>query len=259
MPFAIVNKQKLNYRLDGPLDKPVIVLLNSIATDLSVWDAVADDLSTSFRVLRFDARGQGQSSIPEGAYSLALLGQDLIGLLDELKLESVNLCGLSLGAMVTMWIALHYPDRLEKLILCNTAAYVGPPESWDMRATAVREKGMVAIRPAILERWLSASFVANNAIATERILRMSLGSPPDGYIGSCAAIRDMDLRNEIRSINAPTLVISGAEDTATTPADAQYIAENIPSALHKKLPGGHLSNVEQPSQIVTEIRTFLAV
>lgn len=257
MPFIDIDDARLHYRLDGPESGPVIVLVNSIATDMRVWDDVAVNLTDTFRILRYDARGQGQSSVAGGSYSLALLVKDLLALLDRLQLEKVHLCGLSLGAMVGMRLATDYPQRIGKLVLCNTAARVGPPESWDARAAAVADNGMEAIRQAVLGRWLSASFVENDKAGVDRILKMSLESPAAGYIGSCAAIRDMDQRESIRSIAAPTMVISGNDDIATTPEDARYIADAIPGAIHVALSGGHLSNVEQPARLSSEIRQFL--
>ncbi|RJF96571.1 3-oxoadipate enol-lactonase [Noviherbaspirillum cavernae] len=252
-----VNDIHLHYQLDGPESAPVLVFVNSIATDLSIWDQVTSVLQSSFRILRYDARGQGQSSAPDGPYSIELLASDLIGLLDALGLVRVNLCGLSLGAMVGMWIATHHPERIERLVLCNTAARVGPPESWDARAAAVLERGMQAIRPAVLERWLSPHFVSANPQGAERVLAMALGSPVAGYIGSCAAIRDMDQRESISTIRIPTLVVASSADAATPVADARHIANSIQAAVYTELSGGHLSNVEQATGLATAMMGFL--
>ncbi len=257
MPIIDVNQLPLHYRFDGPEDAEVLVFINSIATDLSIWDETLAALQNSFRVLRFDARGQGQSGVPEGPYSIAMLGQDLLALLEALDIPVVHVCGLSLGAMVGMWLATHHPQRVGKLVLCNTAAYVGPPAAWDARAAAVREQGMAAVRPAVLQRWLSAPFLASHPAATEQVVGMVQASPTAGYIGSCAAIRDMDQRGTIAAIAALTLVVAGSADAATTPADARYIAATIPRATYTELPGGHLSNVEQPQRLGEEIRKFL--
>ncbi|RJF95120.1 3-oxoadipate enol-lactonase [Noviherbaspirillum saxi] len=257
MPTIRVNDIDLHYRLDGPQAAPVLVFINSIATDLTVWDAVVPALQNSFGVLRYDARGQGKSTVTDGPYSIDMLGNDLLSLLDSLSLRRVHLCGLSLGAMVGMRLATKHPERIDKLVLCNTAAQIGPPESWDARAEAVRGKGMSAIRTAVLERWLSPEFVAQNKEGTERVLNMAHSSPVNGYIGSCAAIRDMDQRESIKSITAPTIVVAGTADAATPPADARYIANAIPRAIYTELPGGHLSNVEQPTRLGNAVRSFL--
>ncbi|MES2257096.1 MAG: 3-oxoadipate enol-lactonase [Pseudomonadota bacterium] len=257
MPFYQTDTLRIHYRIDGPEHAPVLVLLNSIATDLSVWGEVTDELRQSMRILRYDARGQGETTAPDGPYSIAMLAQDLVSLLDGLDLSKVHLCGLSLGAMVAMQMATAYPQRVDRLVLCNTAAQVGPPESWDMRAAAVREHGMQAVRPAVLERWLSADFRERQPQAAQRVVEMALASAPAGYIGSCAAIRDMDQRISIGAIAAPVLVVGSASDAATPPADGRYIAGAIGGARYVELPGGHLSNVEEPARLAAEIRNFL--
>lgn len=257
MSIISVNDLHMRYELDGQENGLVLVLVNSIATDLSVWDEVVSALQNTFRIVRYDMRGQGGTTATDGPYSIEMLGNDLVGLLDALGLDKVSICGLSLGAMTGMWFATHYPERIERLVLCNTAARVGPPESWDARAAAVSERGMQAIRPAVLERWLSADFVRAGGARIDRLLDMALHSPAAGYIGACAAIRDMDQRESIKGITVPTLVVAGGEDAATPVADARYIADVIPGAIFTELPGGHLSNVEQPARLGTAIRGFL--
>jgi 3-oxoadipate enol-lactonase len=252
-----VNDLQMHYQLEGLETGPVLVLVNSIATDLSVWDGVVAALQNSFRILRFDARGQGQTTVTDGPYSIEMLGRDLVGLLDALGFDKVSMCGLSLGAMVGMWLATHRPERVERLVLCNTAAWVGPPASWDARADAVRQSGMQAVRPAVLERWLSPDFCRLDTAGTQRVVDMALASPATGYIGACAAIRDMDQRESIRAIAVPTMVVAGSADAATPVADARYIANTIPGAICTELPGGHLSNVEQPARLANAIRGFL--
>lgn len=242
--------------MDGPETCPLLVLVNSIATDLTIWDDVVTALQGDFRILRYDARGQGGTPATDAPYSIGLLGADLVALLDALGIDRVNLCGLSLGAMVGMWVATHHPERVDRLILCNTAAQVGPPESWDARAAAVRDRGMQAIRPAVLERWLSPDFCLGDAAGTQRVLEMALRASPTGYIGACAAIRDMDQRESILAIVAPTLVVAGSADTATPIAQARDIATAIPGAILAELPGGHLSHVEQPARLADAIRGF---
>ena len=257
MSIISVKDLQVHYQLEGLDSGPVLVLVNSIATDLSVWDDVVTGLQNTFRILRYDVRGQGQTTVTEGPYSIETLAKDLIGLIDALGVEKVSICGLSLGAMVGMWLATNCSERIERLILCNTAAHVGPPESWDARAGAVIDRGMEAIRPAVLERWLSSEFVSAGGARMNKVLGMALGSPVAGYIGACAAIRDMDQRESIRAIPVPTLVVAGSSDAATPVADARFIADTIPGAIFTELPGGHLSNVEQPVRLSTAIRGFL--
>jgi 3-oxoadipate enol-lactonase len=257
MPFAQANGINIHYRIDGPADAPVIVLSNSIGTDLSVWDEVAEGLQPAFRVLRYDGRGHGKSDVPNGPYTLEMLGADVIGLLDRLDLTKVDFCGLSLGAMVGMWAAANHPARLGRLVLCNTAASVPPPQAWNARIDAVRGQGMQAIRPAVLERWISQEFRARDEAAVARLLNMVQASPAEGYIGACAAIRDTDQRHAIRTISAPTLVVAGNRDIATTPEDLRFIAANIPGSAYVEIDCGHLSNLEKPRVLSAKILEFL--
>ncbi len=257
MLFCQTPTLRTHYRFDGPQGAPVLVLLNSIATDLAIWDAVVAPLQGRFRILRYDARGHGATTSPAGPHSIPLLAHDLLELLDGLGLQQVPLCGLSLGAMVAMHVASVQPQRVHRLVLCNTAAQVGPPESWDARAAAVREEGMQAVVPAVLTRWLSQSFCANNPSGSQRVVDMALRCDPAGYIGACAAIRDMDQRESIRAIAAPTMVVAGSADIATAPAEGRYIAGVIEGAEYVELEGGHLSNVEQPQRLAAEIARFL--
>ncbi len=255
------NGYQLQYWIDeaaGDVEaRPWLVLINSIATDLRIWDPVVASLRGHYRILRYDARGQGGSTVEDTEFSIASLADDLIALLDGLGIRTAHLCGLSLGGMVAMHLATIRPERVKRLILCNTAAYVGPPESWNARAAAVREAGMEAVRPAVLDRWLSAGYVHANPIDTSRVLEMALQSQPAGYIAACAAIRDMDQRESIRAIQAPTLVIGGALDLATTPADTRHLADVIPGSRYVELPCGHLSHIEMPERLAAEFSRFL--
>lgn len=257
MPFISTNDIRIHYRWDGPEDAPVLVLSNSIATDLTLWDDVVASLAQSFRVLRYDARGQGMTDVTEGPYTLDLLGSDLVGLLDGLQLAKVHLCGLSLGAMTAAWLAAHHCGRVDKLVLCNTAAWLGPPEAWDARIAAARERGMEVMRPAVLDRWLSPAFRTANEAKVERLLGMVTGASLEGYLGACAVLQHVDLRETVRAIEVPTMVVCSVEDVATPPSEARFIVDRIPDAVYTELPGGHQSNVEQPEKLAAVIKTYL--
>jgi 3-oxoadipate enol-lactonase len=236
----------VRHRFDGPEDAPVVVLAHSVGCDLSMWDPQVDALSARFRVLRYDHRGHGGSPVPDGPYSMADLGGDVLALLDRLELERVHVGGLSLGGMVAMWLATHAPQRVDRLVLCCTAAHFPPPELWDERARAVRAEGMGALVDGVMERWLTPGFRAREPEAVERLRATFLATAPEGYAGCCAAIRDMDLRAELPGVAAPTLVLAGAEDPATPPARGAEIADAIPGARLEVLPdAAHLANLEQ--------------
>jgi 3-oxoadipate enol-lactonase len=257
VPFLDVQDTRIHFQVEGPEEGDTVVLVNSIATNLSIWDKVAAIVTKSVRVLRYDARGQGASGVPEGPYSIEGFAADLIAMLDSLNLEKVHICGLSLGAMVGMWIATHHPERVGKLVLCNTAAYAGPPASWDARAATVRELGMSTLEGSVRSRWLAPSFVEEHELVVTRVVDMALTSPSEGYIGACAAIRDMDQRGSIGCISAPTLVVAGSKDMATSLKDAQEIVAAVKDAEYLEFPCGHLSNVELPEPLAKAIVAFL--
>jgi 3-oxoadipate enol-lactonase len=188
---------------------------------------------------------------------MKLLAADVLGLLDHLRIERAHLCGSSLGAMVAMSIATSHPNRVDRLVLCNTTAWAGPAQAWISRADAVAEKGMPVLRTSVMERWLSPHFVTCRAERAEEIALMATCSSDHGYIGACHAIGAMDQRQSIRLIRNPTLVIASTADIATPPADSRMIAQAIGGALYKELPGGHLSHVEQPQALAEELKNFL--
>ena len=257
MPFVDAGGTRLFHRFDGRSDKPVLVLSNSLGCDLGMWDPQIPAFAERFRVLRYDSRGHGQSAVPRGPYRIEDLGRDLLALLDALGLSRVHYCGLSKGGMVGMWLGVNAPDRIERLVLCNTSAYLGPPELWNARIEAVRSSGMQAVVPQVLERWLTAEFRARAPDAVEKVRRMLLATPPEGYVACSAAIRDMGQREAISAIRAPTLVVVGARDPATPPEHGRQIAERIRGSKVVELPAAHLSNVEAADQFTAAVLEFL--
>jgi 3-oxoadipate enol-lactonase len=244
----------VHHRLDGPGDAPVLVLGHSIGCDLGMWDPQMEALSARFRVLRYDHRGHGASPVPSGPYSLDDLGADVLALLDRLELERVHVGGLSLGGMVAMWIAARAPERVERLVLCCTSAFLGPRENWLERARTVRAEGMEAMAPTALERWLTPAFREREPATAAGLELTLLATAPEGYAACCEAIGGMDLRTELPGIAAPTLVVAGADDPATPPAHGEAIAAAIPGARLVVLPdAAHLANVEQPEALTRAV------
>lgn len=257
MPFLDVNGVCLRYEWSGPAVAPVLVFSNSLGTDLAMWDFQAASLSRDFRILRYDTRGHGGSYVPQGPYTLDQLANDLIGLLDQLELERVYFCGLSIGGMTGMALALRAAQRLHRVVLCNTAAKIGSPEIWNARIEAVRMGGMPSVVPGILERWYTAAFRSASPEAVESTRRTLLSTPVEGYAGCCAALRDADLRNEIAGIHLPVLIITGTHDPATTPADGRFLAEKISWSRYVELRAAHLSNIEASDAFTMELSAFL--
>lgn len=249
---------RIAYRFDGPEAAPVLLFSNSLGTNLDMWAPQVEALSGQFRVLRYDSRGHGQSDAPAGSYSLDRLGRDVIELLDALGIERVNYCGLSKGGMVGQWLGMRAPERLNRLILANTAPYMGPPSSWGARIQAVHDGGMTALTETVLERWFTPGFRADSPEIVNRIRDMLLTTDPGGYAGCCAAIRDMDLRVTNPLIAVPTLVIAGSEDPATPPSDGEAIANAVQNGTLIVLNAAHLSNIEQADAFNDAVRNFLS-
>lgn len=246
------------WRFDGPLDAPTLVLSNSLGTDMGMWDPQLDAFAGAFRVLRYDSRGHGGSDSPPGAYSMDRLGRDVVELLDALGLDRVHFCGLSKGGMVGQWLAAHAPERLDRLVLSNTSAYMGPPSNWQGRIDGVLANGMAPLTEASIARWFTPGFVAAHPEAIAPIRRGLLACNPPGYAGCCAAIRDMDQRPTARLNTTPTLVIAGTEDPSTSVADGAFLAESAAQGRLVALPAAHLSNVEVPDQFAEAVLDFLA-
>lgn len=257
MPFVETGKLRVHYRLTGAPEATAVVLSNSLGTNFGMWDAQAAALEKEFRVLRYDTRGHGQTQVRRGPYTIELLAGDVLRLMDKLKLERVHFCGLSMGGMIGMWLGTHAENRLHKLVLCNTAARIGTAEIWNSRIETVRQAGMKAITPAVLERWFTPEFRAGSPAALVPVERMLETTPPEGYCACCEAIRDMDQREAISAIRVPTLVIAGGRDPATTPADGQFIAGRIAGAKYAELNTAHLSNIEAPAEFTAELMRFL--
>ncbi len=257
MPFAKLGDVHIHYDLAGPAGSPALVFSNSLGATLSMWDPQAPMLQKQFRVLRYDTRGHGQSTVTPGPYVIEQLARDLLALLDELHLDRVHFCGLSMGGQTGMWLALNAPARLHKLVLCNTAAKIGSAETWNPRMEAVRKGGMKSISAAVMERWFSPAFRAKSPEVVATSQRMLEGANPDGYLANCAAVRDFDARETVSAIRVPTLVISGTHDAATTPAEGRFLADHIPGAHFVELDAAHLSNIEVPDRFNSRISNFL--
>ena len=258
MSIARLSSIDLHYTLDGAPGAPVLVLAHGLGLAMGMWDAQMPAFAARFRVLRYDARGHGGSSVPRGPSSIEDLGRDAIALLDHLQLQRVHFCGLSLGGMTAMWLAVHAPERIASLVLANTAPQVGTPEMWNSRIATVNAHGMTAISDAAIARWFMPHFVARSASTVSTLKSMFERTPPAGYVSCCAANRDADLRAAIVRIRAPALVVSGTHDVATPPTDGQWMASNIFRSGYVELPTAHLSNVEMPEVFDTLVSDHVA-
>jgi 3-oxoadipate enol-lactonase/4-carboxymuconolactone decarboxylase len=246
------------YRLQGSPGRPVVVLAHSIGTDHSMWDLQVNDLLSHLQVLRYDTRGHGASDSPAGEYSIAMLGADVLALADTLEIPQFAFCGLSLGGAIGQWVAAQAPDRITHLVLANTSPQFGPRTNWETRISNVREGGMAAIIDLAMQRFFSAETLAKENPHAASIRSVLLGTNPVGYVGCCAALRDMDHTQLLSQIKAPTLVITGDRDVSTPwSGHGERLSQGIPQAKTLSLPAAHLSNIEQPRSFTTALFEFL--
>lgn len=257
MPFAKLPDSQLHYELAGPEDAPVLLFSNSLGTTLHMWDAQLPDFTKHFRVLRFDTRGHGESSVTPGPFTIEQLSNDVLHLLDFLHLEQVSLCGLSMGGMTGMFLGAHSPTRFHRIVLCNTAAKIGTPEVWNARIEAVQKSGMNSVASAVIERWFTPSFRAAHAGTTSTMLSMLENANPAGYVANCAAVRDFDFRDRLSELRVPALVVSGTHDPVTTPSDGRFLVQHIPTAQFVEIPAAHISNIEAQVEFNREVLSFL--
>lgn len=258
MPKIEVNGARLFYTLSGKSDAPVLMMSNSLGTALEMWQPQLAALESRFHLLRYDMRGHGNSDLVDEPSSIGTFGQDVLALLDELQMDKVYFCGLSVGGVIGQWLGANAPDRLRSLILCNTAAKIGTAESWNQRFADVEQHGMAAITEATLGRWFTPAFHQASPDAIAPFRTMLLATNPRGYSLVGAAIRDMDQRKLVEDIRVPTLVIAGEYDPATTFDDAKFLQAKIPGATLVPLPVAHISNVEAAPRFNQAVIDFLS-
>jgi 3-oxoadipate enol-lactonase len=258
---ATINGIALNYEVSGPADAPPVVLHHPIATNLSVWDELTAALEPHYRVIRFDARGHGQSEAPKGGYSFPALAQDVIGLMDHLGIGKSRFVGLSMGGMVGQYLGFFHPQRFHSLCLVSTTSAV-PAQArplWEQRIRDAGTIGMASLVDGSLARWVVPSTLERKPALAARLKAMIETTPPEGYIGWCQVIRDLDITNRLREIKLPTRVIVGALDPATTPAMAEVIHRAIAGSDLVVMPGvSHMLQVEAPDAFHEHVLPFLA-
>lgn len=240
----------LQHKLTGARDAPVVLMGPSLGTNVRMWDSQLG-LAEHLRLVRFDYRGHGDSPCPPGPYEIEDLGRDVLDLMDALEVERASYCGLSIGGMVGMWLGANAPERLDRLVLICTAAHMPPAAAWQERAgTVLRARSTEPIADAVVDRWLTPDFAAAHPEVRADLRAMLVATPADGYAWCCGAIERMDLRGELSRIQAPALVISGADDLATPVERQREIAQSIPGAEHAVVgSAAHVAAVEQPEAI----------
>ncbi|MBY0571400.1 MAG: 3-oxoadipate enol-lactonase [Burkholderiaceae bacterium] len=257
MPIAHINGTDIFYVTQGNPSHPAIVFSNSLGTDHSMWQAQSDALSNEFYVIRYDTRGHGKSASPAGPYLSAQLGQDVIALLDFLHIKRAHFCGLSMGGVTGQWLGINAGDRINRLVLANTAAKVGNSDAWFSRAAAVRADGLQTIADTAASRWFSPAFIEKQANAVIALTSHLAGENAEGYASCCEALADADLRDQISAISNTTLIITGEYDPVTTVADAAFMREKIRHSHTVALAASHISNIEAEQAFTRELLSFL--
>ncbi len=247
----------LAYTEHGDPSHPALVLSNSLGATQSMWNGQISEFAKYFRTITYDARGHGLSAAPTGAYSLDRLGCDVLELLDHLTIKRAHFCGVSLGGMTGQWIASRAPMRIERLVLAHTSAYMPPASGWQERIETVSSVGMSAIAEAVASRWVTVEFRNRRIKEFAQLISGISHIEPDGYIGCCAAIRDMDLRPLLASIRAECLIISGEQDLATPLSHSQFLADHIAHSELVATTGAHVSNIECPAQFNQKVIEFI--
>jgi 3-oxoadipate enol-lactonase len=259
MPMIDADGCPLWVEVAGPERAPVLILSNSLGTDLHMWDAQAATFAQRFRLVRYDRRGHGKSAVPPGPYTMERLGRDALAIADALGVAKFDWCGLSMGGMEGMWLAAHAPARINRLVLCNTSCHYPDKSYWNERIAAIRANGgLAALADRIMSLWFSSQFRARSPATVALLKAMLAATRMEGYIACCEAIRDMDHRDILARIAAPTLIIAGRQDQATPVAAAQFIHGHIAGASLTILGAAHISNVEQPAVFAETVWRFLA-
>jgi 3-oxoadipate enol-lactonase len=257
MPVLDADGCPIHVELEGPERAPVLMLSNSLGTTLHMWDGQVAPFTQHFRLVRYDRRGHGKSGLPQEPYTMERLGRDVLAVLDGLGIAKANWCGLSMGGMVGQWLGANAPTRVERLVLSNTSSYFPDKTAWNDRLELVRRKGIAAFAAPNMERWFTKAFRERAPETITRMTAMFAATPLEGYIACGEAVRDMDHRELLPKISAPTLVIAGRHDPATPPEAGEYIRSRVPGATLTVLDAAHISNVEQPDAFTDAVLTFL--
>jgi 3-oxoadipate enol-lactonase len=253
------NGINIHYEVDGAADAPWLVFSNSLATDLTMWDEQAAYFSKTYRVLRYDQRGHGRSDAPAQRYSFATLIADVLALMNELRIERANFCGLSMGGATVMGLAQSNPGRVERAIICDSpcASTQASARQWEERIAIARAQGMTALADSTIARWFPAETVAANPAYLTKIRQMILMTPVNGFIGCAAALADHDFCRSVRTLTRPVLFLAGEKD-GTTPAAMRQMQSALAGSRFAEIPGaGHICNLERPDMFNRAIDDFL--
>ncbi|MDQ2929793.1 MAG: alpha/beta fold hydrolase [Gemmatimonadota bacterium] len=258
MPDVEIDGARIWYTIDGRDDAPAVLLLHSLGTSHALWDWQLPSLVDRFRLIRYDARGHGKSSAPPGDYTMEQLGHDALAVLDAAGAQTAAVCGVSLGGLTSLWLGQNAGKRVSRLVLSNTAAHIATSATWNERMQFVRDNGIEKAVEQSMPIWFTEEFRAAHPDVVARFVSIGRATSVEGYLGSCAALRDADLRRDLHHIIAHTLVVAGGRDVVTTVADGVYLRDNIPEARLEVLDTAHFANVGRSEEFSALLDEFLS-
>jgi 3-oxoadipate enol-lactonase len=253
-----VNGVELACRFDGPEKGPVVMMSNSLMSDHTMWDITTPALADRYRVLRYDTSGHGRSGVTPGPYSIEMLADDALGLIDQLGIRKVHFVGLSMGGMIAQQMGARFPERVCSLSLCDTASEMPPRSVWEERFAIALTQGMAGLVDSTIQRWFTAPFIARDPQSVERVRRMILRTPVEGYIACGSAVRDMAQTTMLLQVKAPTLILVGRQDPSCNVDKSTVIHRMIDGSEMIVLEdAAHLSNIEQSRAFNSALRAFI--
>jgi 3-oxoadipate enol-lactonase len=253
-----VNGVEHAYRFDGPESGRVVMMSNSLMSDHTMWDVTVPALTGRYRVLRYDTRGHGRSGTTPGPYSIAMLADDAVGLMDVLGIRQAHFVGLSMGGMIAQQMGARFPERVYSLSLCDTGSEMPPRSVWEERFAIVNSQGMAGLVEATIQRWFTAPFIARDPQSVEKVRRMISETGAEGYMACGSAVRDMAQTTMLLQVKAPTLILVGRQDPACTVEKSMVLNRMIDGSQMIVLEdAAHLSNIEQPQAFNSALRAFI--
>jgi len=257
MPHLQRGGYRIHYVWEGRPGAPVLLLSHSLGAHLGMWGPQVAALGRRFRILRYDHPGHGDSEQRPGPADIADFGADVLALLDELALDRVSFCGLSLGGMVGLWLGAHAASRLTRLVISNTAARIEDPTLLRGRIATIRRDGLEAIADSVMAGWFTLGYRGREPRRLAWARRMLLSTRAEAYAATAETVCGLDLRQELPRIALPALVLYGAHDGATPPTWNRAIQEQVPGATGQCLPAAHLANVEAADAYSASLLAFL--
>lgn len=242
----------------GDPNKPALLLSNSLAADMTMWDEFVARAADQFRIVRYDARGHGRSDVPVAPYTIERLGRDALEIMDALNIRRAVFCGLSLGGLTGMWLGATHGERFDGIVLANTAASFPPAKMWHDRAEQVRANGMQPLVGATMERWLTKAYQESHPDRSAALGAMVAATPAAGYAACCEVLATTDMQPHLARISCPVLVICGAHDPSTPPARGEEIVLGIKGATMVTLDAAHISAVEAAAAFAAEVKKFVS-